>query len=104
MKRLVDIESASKKPLETHQKMRIIVGAAENNYEGWIATDKHALNLVREADWAFHFKPNTVDAILAEHVWEHLDARDAVLVTQNCFSISRQAVHQSRGPRWIPSR
>lgn len=29
--------------------------------------------------------PNTVNAILAEHVWEHLDCKAAITAAQNCF-------------------
>ena len=66
-------------------KVRIIVGACEDRYDGWIATDKAQLDLLREVDWVFHFESNPVDAILAEHVWEHLDCSAAVVATQNCF-------------------
>jgi len=67
------------------EQLRIILGAAEDRYDGWIPTDRKKLDLTRETDWAFHFKPNTVDAILAEHVWEHLDPSAAVLGARNCF-------------------
>lgn len=69
-----------------HQaKLRIIVGACEEDkYEGWIATSKARLDLLREADWAN--LENSVDAILAEHVWEHLDGDAAIVAAQNCFN------------------
>jgi predicted SAM-dependent methyltransferase len=68
-----------------HQaKLRIIVGACEEDkHEGWIATSKTRLDLLREADWA-NLK-NSVDAILAEHVWEQLDCDAAIVAAQNCF-------------------
>ena len=66
-------------------QVRVIVGASDDRYEGWIATDKAQLDLLREADWANHFEPNSVDAILAEHVWEHLDCNAAIVAAQNCF-------------------
>ena len=66
-------------------KLRIIVGACEEDqYEGWIATSKARLDLLREADWAN--LENSVDAILAEHVWEHLDCNAAIVAAQNCFN------------------
>ena len=67
-------------------KVRVIVGACEDRFEGWIATDKGQLDLLREADWDYQFGPNSVDAILAEHVWEHLDCNAAIVATQNCFN------------------
>jgi predicted SAM-dependent methyltransferase len=70
----------------SHAKVRIIVGACEGDrYDGWIATDKAQLDLLRDADWAYYFEPNSVDAILAEHVWEHLDCSAAIVAAQNCF-------------------
>lgn len=71
-------------PLD-RETVRIIVGAGEDSYEGWVATDSHTLDVARGADWAVHFKPNMVDAILAEHVWEHLEPPAAIRAAQNCF-------------------
>jgi len=70
-------------------KVRVIVGASDDRYEGWIATDKGQLDLLREADWDYQFGPNSVDAILAEHVWEHLDCDAAIIAAQNCFKYLR---------------
>jgi predicted SAM-dependent methyltransferase len=70
---------------KSQHMVRIIVGAAEDSYEGWIATEKDQLSLLQEADWAYHFESNPVDAILAEHVWEHLDCSAAIVAAQNCF-------------------
>ena len=67
-------------------KVRIIVGACDDRYEGWIATNKAVLDLLREADWAYLFQSKLIDAILAEHVWEHLDCRAALVAAQNCFT------------------
>jgi predicted SAM-dependent methyltransferase len=67
-------------------KVRVIDGACEDRYEGWIATDKGQLDLLREADWDYQFGPNSVDAILAEHVWEHLDCEAAIVAAKNCFT------------------
>jgi predicted SAM-dependent methyltransferase len=67
-------------------KVRIIVGACDDRYEGWIATNKAVLDLLREADWAYLFQSKLIDAILAEHVWEHLDCREAIVAAQNCFT------------------
>jgi predicted SAM-dependent methyltransferase len=71
--------------VKSEDRVRIIVGAAEDSYEGWIGTDKAVLNLLRETDWAYQFKSNPVDAILAEHVWEHLDFSAAIVAALNCF-------------------
>jgi predicted SAM-dependent methyltransferase len=66
-------------------KVRVIVGACEDRYDGWITTNKAQLDILREADWAYHFESDPLDAILAEHVWEHLDCSAAIVAAQNCF-------------------
>ena len=61
-------------------------GASGGSYKDWIATDKEMLDLLREDDWAYYFESKPLDAILAEHVWEHLDHRAALVAAQNCFT------------------
>lgn len=75
----------SRSMVASQDRVRIIVGACEDRYEGWIATDKGVLDLLRVADWAYYFESNSVDAILAEHVWEHFDCSAAIVAAQNCF-------------------
>jgi len=66
-------------------KKRIIVGAGNTKGVNWIATDQNILNLLVERDWASLVKPGSLDAILAEHVWEHLTADQAVIAARHCF-------------------
>lgn len=65
---------------------KIIVGASGTKFEGWVPTDQDVLNLLVESDWASYFKPNSLDAILAEHVWEHLTPEDAIIAATYCFN------------------
>ena len=67
-------------------KVRLIIGASEDRYEGWMATNKGQLDLLRESDWDAQFEPNSVDAILAEHVWAHLDSDAAIEAAKNSFT------------------
>lgn len=50
--------------------MKIILGAGQTQYEGWIATQESELNLLSDDDWNRIFELESVDAFLAEHVWE----------------------------------
>jgi predicted SAM-dependent methyltransferase len=72
--------------MTSQAKVRVIVGASGSSYKDWIATDKEMLDLLREDDWAYYFESKPLDAILAEHVWEHLDHRAALVAAQNCFT------------------
>jgi predicted SAM-dependent methyltransferase len=65
--------------------LRIIVGASGVSQRGWIATEADFLNLLRESDWRRYFEERSIDAILAEHVWEHLSEEDGRLAAGLCF-------------------
>lgn len=66
--------------------LRIIVGASGVSQRGWIATEADFLNLLRESDWRRYFEERSIDAILAEHVWEHLSEEDGRLAARVCFT------------------
>jgi predicted SAM-dependent methyltransferase len=51
---------------------KVIVGAGETHYTGWIATDYPALDITNAQDWQQYFAPQSIDRIVAEHVMEHL--------------------------------
>jgi predicted SAM-dependent methyltransferase len=63
---------------------RVVIGASATFDPGWIPSEIEALNVLREADWARFFEPGSIDALLAEHVWEHLTAEEALLGAQLC--------------------
>lgn len=65
---------------------RVIVGASSQDYPGWIRTQQHELDLTRRGDWAAMFPNETVAAVLAEHVWEHLTPDEARAAARNCFA------------------
>lgn len=65
--------------------LRIILGAGGLKQKGWISTEQKFLDLLREETWRKYFKPNSIDAILAEHVWEHLDDNQGVIAAKICY-------------------
>jgi predicted SAM-dependent methyltransferase len=60
------------------------VGASGHAPPGWIATDVSSLNLLDEADWRGRFREGALDAILAEHVWEHLTPAQGLAAAARC--------------------
>jgi predicted SAM-dependent methyltransferase len=66
--------------------LRIVVGSAGLTPPGWIQTDIEFLDLLKPADWERFFRPDTLDAILAEHVWEHLTPEDGARAAAVCFT------------------
>jgi predicted SAM-dependent methyltransferase len=74
------------KSLAHTRPLRIVIGASGEYEPGWIATDAEYLNLLNPQDWTTFFTPHSIDAMLAEHVWEHLKADDALIAAQHCFT------------------
>lgn len=74
-----------KRELKQLVRKNIIVGAGGTQYSGWLSTDEDILNLLVGKSWETLFKPDSLDAILAEHVWEHLTTEQAVIAAYHCF-------------------
>jgi predicted SAM-dependent methyltransferase len=64
---------------------RIVVGASGFFDHGWIPTDIDVLNLLRPRDWGMCFDKNSLEAILAEHVWEHLTVDEGIVAARHCY-------------------
>jgi predicted SAM-dependent methyltransferase len=69
--------------------LRIVVGAGGLFEPGWIPTDVDVLDILDERHWRRLFGENTIDAVLAEHVWEHLSAEQGLLAAKNCYRFLR---------------
>ena len=68
------------------KELRVVIGSGQyNNNSEWILTQESELDLLRRDDWLNRFLPNTISAILAEHVWEHLNYEEGVQAAKNCF-------------------
>ena len=68
---------------------KIVIGASAIHDHGWIPTDIEYLNLLRAPDWERFFSPGSIDALLAEHVWEHLTAAEGAAAAALCFKYLR---------------
>lgn len=71
--------------VKTMPSLRIVVGASGYCDQGWIPTDIENLNIIKSDHWMKYFLPNSIDAILAEHVWEHLTYEEGISAAENCF-------------------
>lgn len=63
--------------------MKVVLGAADTHYPGWVSTNENTLNLLQADDWR-KFMP--VEMALAEHVWEHLTPGEGQLAALNCHT------------------
>lgn len=65
--------------------IKLVIGAGEyNNNPGWLHTQADELNLLDEGTWHTMFDTNSITAILAEHVWEHLTYEAGVEAAKVC--------------------
>ena len=65
--------------------MKIIIGAGGTSYDGWIPTQESELNLLNRSDFERQFEEESIDAILAEHVWEHMSEQEGIQAARNCY-------------------
>ena len=73
--------------------LRIVVGAHRIFEPGWIPTEREALDLLKPESWTRYFREGEIDAILAEHVWEHLDREQAVTAAKTCLRFLKPGGH-----------
>lgn len=73
--------------------MKIIVGAGNTAQPGWISLQKTDMDIRNESSWSRIFAPNTLDAVLAEHVLEHLTYAEAAETIRNCFKYLKPIGH-----------
>ncbi|HUU83732.1 MAG TPA: hypothetical protein VM243_09530 [Phycisphaerae bacterium] len=69
--------------------LRIVVGASGEAPQGWLVTEQDFLNLLDPTTWQTFFDKPCVDAILAEHVWEHLTLEEGRQAARVCFDYLR---------------
>lgn len=82
-----------KRALASQSEKKIIIGSGETSYRGWLPTNKEILDLLVESEWLACLKPDSLDAILAEHVWEHLTLEQAAAASARCFRYLKPGGH-----------
>jgi predicted SAM-dependent methyltransferase len=63
----------------------IVIGAGLKDVPEYIPTQIEYLNLLHQPDWERFFRPDSIAAILAEHVWEHLTTEEGSAAAATCF-------------------
>lgn len=65
--------------------MKLILGAGNTSYAGWTSTQEKDLNLLDRTDFGRQYEEESIDAMLAEHVWEHMTEEEGVVAAKNCY-------------------
>ena len=71
-------------------QLKIILGAGKTKFEGWISTQESELNLLNRADFERRFKENSIEAMLSEHVWEHMTKEEGIIGAKNCYDFLKE--------------
>lgn len=66
--------------------MKLILGAGRTVYPGWVSTQQEELDVLRREDFMKYSGEEGVDALLAEHVWEHMTLEEGIAAARNCFA------------------
>ncbi len=77
---MIDIQS-----IPSTEPLRIIIGADQQRWPGWIPTQKEELDLLEPEDWGITFRSRLADAFLCEHVWEHLTEAQGRAAAKLCY-------------------
>lgn len=73
------------KNLASTHPCKVVIGTSIFENKGWIKTEQEFLDLLIPEDWKKYFTPGSIDAIKAEHVWEHLTDHEALVAAKICF-------------------
>ena len=65
--------------------LKVVIGASGVSDPGWLATEYGFLNILNENDWLKYFATDSIDRMMAEHVWEHMTIQDGLHAAENCF-------------------
>lgn len=71
--------------------LRVVLGGGHGlgAPRGWHLSDVEILDITRPADWKALFGARRIDALLAEHVWEHLPLAPGLEAARLCHSFLR---------------
>jgi predicted SAM-dependent methyltransferase len=78
-----------RRALAAYPHPKIVIGAGSKLERGWLNSQMEFLNLLQPADWERFFQPDSIEAILAEHVWEHLTPEEGLAAARTCFKYLR---------------
>jgi len=70
--RVLHLRQLVKTHLAKREKIKVIIGAGDVIFPGWIMTDLPLFDILKSDSWTKIFPVGSIDRILAEHIMEHL--------------------------------
>jgi predicted SAM-dependent methyltransferase len=67
------------------EKLKVIIGAGGTKRDGWVSLDESDLDITSAAAWSRLFVPASIDAIVCEHVFEHLSYAEGTQAARLCL-------------------
>src|SRR5262245_12318003 len=68
-------------------QLKVVIGSGETALVGWVATDLPLVDITDLNSLKSWFRIGSVQAFLAEHVWEHFTPEQAQAATVNCYRL-----------------
>jgi predicted SAM-dependent methyltransferase len=65
--------------------LKVVLGSGPVTLGGWLATDSDVLDVTSLRAWERLFRPDSIDRLMAEHVFEHLSDSDCTTAFQQCL-------------------
>lgn len=63
----------------------VAIGAGEQSWSGWLATQREQLDLLDESTFERFFGAGRAQSFLCEHTWEHLTVDEGVRAARLCW-------------------
>lgn len=79
--------------LRSDKPLKLLIGSGDTQYPGWTATEVTFLNALDQANWEKYFQANSIQAMLAEHVWEHFTQEQGELAAKLCYQFLQHGGH-----------
>lgn len=73
--------------------VKLGIGSGPIQQEGWLSSDVDSLDVRSRAAWKAVFGKYRADAVLAEHIFEHLSEEEGRVAFANCFSFMEAGGH-----------
>lgn len=65
--------------------IKLVVGSSGIAEKSWIPSEYYFLDLLIDSHWKKYFKPDSIEIIIAEHVWEHLTLEQGKIAAKTCY-------------------